>query len=62
MKQRFDSNDKSQEAGEEQLTALIKQAGDEARKLKQEALARHFKKLRAAIAEAASRQHDSIPI
>jgi hypothetical protein len=31
MAEAFDQNNKHQEVGEEQLTALIKQAGDEAR-------------------------------
>ncbi len=39
------------ETGEEQLRQLIEQAGDEARSRKKEALAIHYKKLKAAIAE-----------
>ena len=61
MEQAFDSNDKNQETAEERLAALIKQAGDEARARKREALAWHFKKLQAVIGEAVSRQQDSIP-
>lgn len=56
-----DQDNKHQEVGEEQLTVLIKQAGDEARARKREALDRHFKKLRAAIAEGVSRRKESIP-
>jgi len=61
MKQKFDSNDKNQETAEKRLAALIKQAGDEARARKREALAWHFKKLQTVIGEAVSRQQDSIP-
>jgi len=61
MEQAFDSNDKNQETAEERLAALIKQAGDEARARKREALAWHFKKLQTVIGEAVSRQQDSIP-
>ncbi len=53
--------DKNQETAEDRLTTLIKQAGDEARARKREALAQHFKKLQAVIDEAVSRQHDSMP-
>lgn len=53
-------NNKHQEVGEEQLTALIKQAGDEARARKREALNRHLKMLQAAIAEGVSRRKDSL--
>jgi len=56
-----DRNNKHQEVGEEQLTVLIKQAGDEARARKREALERHFKMLRAVIAEGVSRRKESIP-
>lgn len=56
-----DQDNKHQEVGEEQLTVLIKQAGDEARARKREALDQHFKKLRAAIAEGVSRRKESIP-
>jgi len=62
MEQKLDMNEKNQEPGEEQLSILIKQAGDEARARKREILARHFNKLRATIAKAVSRQQDSIPL
>ena len=61
MEQGFDSNDKNQETAEKRLATLIKQAGDEARARKREALAWHFKKLQTVIGEAVSRQQDSIP-
>ena len=57
-----DKNKKPQEVGEEQLTVLIKQAGDEARARKREALDQHFKMLRAVIAEGVSRRKESIPV
>ncbi|MFH1146919.1 MAG: hypothetical protein V1736_04355 [Pseudomonadota bacterium] len=56
MKQDDDSNDKSQETAEERLSTLIKQAGEEARVRKREALACHFRKLQAVIHEAMSKQ------
>jgi hypothetical protein len=62
MDERSDKNKKHQEVGEEQLTVLIKQAGDEARARKREALDQHFKMLRAVIAEGVSRRKESIPI
>ena len=55
-----DQNNKHQEVGEEQLTDLIKQAGDEARLRKREALDRHFKMIRVVIAEGVSRRKESI--
>ena len=61
MKQGFDSNNKNQETAEKRLATLIKQAGDEARARKREALAWHFKKLQTVIGEAVSRQQDSMP-
>lgn len=61
MKQGVDSNDKNREAEDDQLTELIKQAGDEARARKKEALARHFIKIQAVITEALSSQQGSIP-
>jgi hypothetical protein len=61
MEEVSDKNNKHQEVGEEQLTVLIKQAGDEARVRKREALDRHFKMLRAVIAEGVSRRQESIP-
>ena len=56
MEHGFDPNDRNQETGEEQLSLLIKQAGNAARSRKQEAMSRHFEKLRAVIIEAKSRQ------
>jgi hypothetical protein len=55
-----DQDNKHQEAGEEQLAALIKQAGEEARGRKRKALDRHFKMLQTVIAEGLSRRKDSI--
>ncbi len=55
-----DQDNKYQEVGEEQLSVLVKQAGDEARLRKREALDRHFKMLQAAIAEGLSRRKESI--
>ena len=49
-----------QEAGEEQLNELIKQAGNEARARKKEALARHLKMLQAAVAEGVARRKNSL--
>lgn len=56
MKQESDSIDQNQNTAEDRLTTLIKQAGDEARARKREALAQHFKKLQDVIGEAVSRQ------
>lgn len=61
MEQGLDLHDENQEAGEEQLAALIHQAGDEARTRKQEAMDRHSKMLLAVIAEAVSKPQDSQP-
>jgi len=55
-------NKTHQEGGEEQLAVLIKQAGDEARARKREALAHHFKILRDVIEEGVSRRKESISI
>jgi len=55
-----DQDNTYQEVGEEQLEALVKQAGDDARIRKREALDRHFKMLQAAIAEGVSRRKESI--
>ena len=62
MEQGFDSNDKNQETAEKRLVALIKQAGDEARARKREALALHFKKLETVIGEAVPCRQDSMSI
>ena len=61
MKERLDLNDKNREAEEKHLTELIKQAGDEARARKKEALARHVIKIQAVITEALSSQQGSMP-
>ena len=61
MKKGFDLKDKNQETAEERLTALIKQAGDEARARKQKALAWHLKKIQTVIGEAISRRQGSKP-
>ncbi len=61
MEKVADQDNKHQEVGEEQLTVLIKQAGDEARVRKREALDRHFKMLQAVIAEGVARRKESIP-
>lgn len=60
MEHGFDPNDPNQEAGEEQLSILIKQAGNDARSRKREALSRHYEKLRTVIIEAKSRQQRTI--
>lgn len=60
MQHGFDPNDRNQEAGEEQLSILIKQAGNDARSRKRETLSRHYEKLRAIIIEAKSRQQKAI--
>jgi hypothetical protein len=57
-----DKNKKHQEVGEDQLTVLIKQAGEEARARRRKALDKHFKMLRAVIAEGVSRRKESIPV
>jgi len=57
-----DKNKKHQEVGEEQLSILIKQAGDDARARKREALDQHFKMLRDVIEEGVSRRKESISI
>ena len=56
MEHEFDPNDRNQEAGEEQLSILIKQAGNDARLRKQEAMFRHFAKIRAVVIKAKSQQ------
>ena len=56
MEQKFDPNDSNQEAGEEQLSILIKLAGNDARSYRRETMSRHFEKIRAVINEAKSRQ------
>jgi hypothetical protein len=53
-------HNKKHEAEEEQLFQLIKQAGEDARSRKREAMARHINKLRAVISEAVSRKNNSV--
>ncbi|MFH0926795.1 MAG: hypothetical protein V1872_14375 [bacterium] len=60
MEQKLDVDEEDQEPGEEQLFELIKQAGDEARARKREAMAQHFKKLKDMVAEVMSQQQNSI--
>ena len=60
MKEELDENNQIQEAGEEELNELIKQAGNEARSRKKEALARHLKKLQAAVAEGVARRKNPL--
>lgn len=50
----------SQEAGEDQLFSLIKQAGNEARNRRKKALDQHFNLLREVITDAVSRQRKSL--
>ncbi len=57
-----DKNNKYEEVGEEQLAVLIKEAGEEARKRKKEAMERHFKMIEAAIAEGLSRRKEPLQI
>lgn len=61
MAKKTGQNNNHQEDGEEQLAALIKQAGEEARLRKRQAMDQHFKKLRTVIAEGASRWRESKP-
>ena len=60
MKEVSDQENQQQEVGEEQLSVLIKQAGEDARARKRKAMDRHFKMLRGAIAEGLSRRKESI--
>ena len=53
-------HNKKHEAEEEQLFQLIKQAGEDARSRKREAMARHINKLQAVISEAVSRKNNSV--
>jgi hypothetical protein len=59
MESGFDMDENNQEAGEEQLADLIKQAGEEARARRQKAMEEHFSKLRAVIDEALSGQQNT---
>ena len=56
------SDDKKYEIEEEQLFELIKQAGNEARIRKKEAMAKHRDRLRAAAEEGVLHRRDSVPI
>jgi hypothetical protein len=53
-------HNKKHEAEEKQLFQLIKQAGEDARSRKREAMARHINKLQAVISEAVSRKNNSV--
>nr|VFJ92462.1 MAG: hypothetical protein BECKLFY1418A_GA0070994_102324 [Candidatus Kentron sp. LFY] len=55
MEKKFKQNGKNIETGEEQLLALIKEAGEEARRKKREVMAQHCDRLREAIRKAATR-------
>ncbi|MCP4149773.1 MAG: hypothetical protein GY757_18655 [bacterium] len=59
MKEGLDTNSEPHEAGEEQLNELIKQAGNEARSRKKKAVARHLKRLQAAVDEGVARWKSS---
>ncbi len=59
MKEGLDKNNQIQEAGEEQLNELIKEAGNEARARRKEAWARHLEMLQAAVAEGVARRKNS---
>lgn len=41
--------------GEDRLTEVVSQAGDEARRRKQEAMSKHYAKIRTVVAQAAAR-------
>ncbi len=62
MKEKSKHNNKDIEAGEEQLFTLIKQAGEEARLKKREAMEQHFNKLRNIIIEATARKKSPLVI
>jgi len=61
MEKKLNPNTSNQEEGEELLSTLIKQAGNEARTRRKKALDEHFNKLKEVIAEAVSHQKKSIP-
>lgn len=50
---------KMYETGEERLSQLIKQAGDDARKRKKKTLAIHYKKLKTVVAEGVTRRQNN---
>ncbi len=60
MTEVYDQGNKHEEVGEEQLTVLMKQAGEEARKRRREAMEQHFKMIEAAIAEGLSRRKEPL--
>jgi len=47
------------EASEEQLRQIIHQAGEEARERKKKAMAHHYKKLKAVVAEGVARRQNN---
>ena len=58
MEQKFDPDDSNQEAGEEHLSILIKQAGNDVHR--REAMSRHFEKIRAVIRAMTPLFHESL--
>jgi hypothetical protein len=58
MQDELDKN--NQEAGEEQLHELIKQAGNEARSRKKQVSERHLEMLQAAVAEGVARRKNPV--
>lgn len=55
-----EQDNKYEEDGVEKLAVLMHEAGEEARKRKKEAMARHFKLIEAAIAEGLARSKKHI--
>lgn len=55
MTEIINQDNKYEEDGVKKLTVLIKEAGEEARKRKKEAMDRHFKMIEAAIAKGLAR-------
>ncbi|VFM96751.1 MAG: hypothetical protein BECKG1743D_GA0114223_102275 [Candidatus Kentron sp. G] len=53
-------NGKNIEIGEEQLSALIKEAGEEARMKKRDVMARHYDRLRDAVNRAAAPKESAL--
>ncbi len=62
MEREFSTDDASQEEGVEELSLLIKQAGNEARTRRKKALDEHFIKLKQVVADAVSHQNSPKPI
>jgi|SaaInl8_200m_RNA_FD_contig_41_2310581_length_470_multi_2_in_0_out_0_1 hypothetical protein len=60
MKKQSELNEKYEEAGEEQLAALIKEAGEEVRVKRREAMANHFNRLGDIIRKATSPRQGSL--